>query len=56
VPADLRGSPLAKEWSALASGERLGRKARKDLGYDFGKLLESIELRIVRLIGEAVTW
>lgn len=45
VPADLRGSPLAKEWSALASGERLGRKARKELGYDFGKLLDWPQLR-----------
>ncbi len=39
VPTDLRSADLVKEWSALTSGERLGRKARKELGYDFGKLL-----------------
>ncbi|RYZ06901.1 MAG: DEAD/DEAH box helicase [Myxococcales bacterium] len=39
VPGNLHRSALVKEWAALASGERLGRKARKDLGYDYGKLL-----------------
>lgn len=39
VPVQLQTSALVKEWAVLASGERLGRKARKELGYDYEKLL-----------------
>jgi superfamily II DNA or RNA helicase len=39
VPVNLQANELVKEWAVLASGERLGRKARKELGYDYGKLL-----------------